>query len=159
LGTPTTVAVSGTVEEVERTHKQGKLVKVFVYSGPVDRRFFKDPDYVRLREFEDGLKKRALLGTYRDEDFLQQIENAIHNVANSFMAEQRAGVLGTVETEPKLISPIADLTTIMATHQRQWTIERLSDPSGIGEGNSIRDSVTRRLWPPSSTSWQSFVTG
>ena len=64
LGTPTGVAASGTVEELERLMNAGKPVMVYFSSAPVQLDSVDVAQYEQLKTFKAALGKRGLYSTY-----------------------------------------------------------------------------------------------
>jgi hypothetical protein len=79
LGEATQVALSGTVEEIERAHAAGKPVHVYFSTAPLPR----DVDveqFARLQDFRADLEKIGLLGAYASpEDLAYQVRQAIEH--------------------------------------------------------------------------------
>lgn len=73
LGSPTPEAVSGTVEEIERSVNSGKPVHLYFSTAPLPH----DVDNAQLkglRKFKDEIKKRGLLGEFDD---IRQLQHQI----------------------------------------------------------------------------------
>lgn len=77
LGTSTGVDVSGTAEEINRAVDMGKPVHVYFSDEPLSRDV--DEEQLRaLREFQEGLQERGILGRYSDpSDLVGQVIRAI----------------------------------------------------------------------------------
>jgi nucleoside 2-deoxyribosyltransferase len=71
LGTPTSEADSGTVEEIDRAYKAGKPVLLYFSSVPVVPQSIDQEQYARLTEFRDNVMKRALVDSFASLDELR----------------------------------------------------------------------------------------
>ncbi len=70
LGTPTSEAASGTVEEIERCIDAGKPVILYFSSKPVAMGSVDPEDYARLVEARDEFERRGLVSSFETEDEL-----------------------------------------------------------------------------------------
>lgn len=78
LGTPTKTHPSGSVEEIERLHEQGK--RVAILRNMVPREPSRDTAQVAsLKEYLDSIQDKALYREYRSLDELMAIVNSILN--------------------------------------------------------------------------------
>jgi hypothetical protein len=64
LGTPTGVAASGTVEEIDEHLSAGKRAMIYFSSSPVRPDSVADDQYAALRQFKDECRKRGLIEEY-----------------------------------------------------------------------------------------------
>jgi hypothetical protein len=70
LGTPTSEAESGTVDEIERCIDAGKPVILYFSSKPVALDSVDQDEYARLVRARDGFKQRGLVAFFETEDEL-----------------------------------------------------------------------------------------
>jgi hypothetical protein len=70
LGTPTSEAESGTVEEIERFIRDGKPVLIYFSQEPVVPSSIDAKEYERLDAFREGLKARGLFDGYSSQQEL-----------------------------------------------------------------------------------------
>jgi hypothetical protein len=70
LGTPTSEAESGTVEEIERCIRDGKPVLIYFSQEPVVASSIDATEYERLNTFREGLKARGLFDGYSSQQEL-----------------------------------------------------------------------------------------
>lgn len=66
LGTPTTEYSSGTVEEIEKHIKSGKLTMLYFSSSPVVLDSVDQNQYNELKQFKESCKARSLYESYDD---------------------------------------------------------------------------------------------
>jgi hypothetical protein len=66
LGSPTGVASSGTVEEVEEHLSRGKPAMIYFSSAPVRLDSVDEEQYRKLREFKENVRSRSLFAEYED---------------------------------------------------------------------------------------------
>ena len=90
LGSPTPNAVSGTVEEINRAHGQGKPVHIYFSRADLPRNV--DPDQLKaLNEFRSQIQKTALLGEFdNDTQLAAEIAKAIEFDLEKFAAPDSA---------------------------------------------------------------------
>lgn len=89
LGTPTARYISGTAEEIERSHLRGVKVHVHFSSMPIPRNV--DPDQLKaLNDFRDRMQSRGLLKSYASlGELSSQIRSLLdHDVRNLVTAER-----------------------------------------------------------------------
>jgi hypothetical protein len=86
LGTPTSEAVSGTVEEIERARSMGKRCMVYFRNESESQN---DPSqYKRLQEYKEKLKPKGLIDDYETlEDFTHKVFNHITSAINEIVKE------------------------------------------------------------------------
>lgn len=83
IGTPTGVAPSGTVEEIQEHVKAGKPALVYFSAAPVRPDSVDEDQYKRLREFRELCKKEGLIETYDDpNDFRQKFARHLAKTVN-----------------------------------------------------------------------------
>jgi hypothetical protein len=70
LGTPTSEADSGTVEEVERCIEMGKPVLLYFSSKPVHPDSVKPDEFARLKSAQQDFEKGGLVGRFESEEEL-----------------------------------------------------------------------------------------
>jgi hypothetical protein len=79
LGMVTEASVSGTAEEIQRSHKAGKPVHVWFSDEPIQRAASLT-DLRSLEEFKRTLQPLGLLGTYASpDDLAQKVRHAIES--------------------------------------------------------------------------------
>lgn len=72
IGTPTGVADSGTVEEIDQFVANGRPAMLYFSSRPVDPNRLDLKQYRKLRAFKDATYKKALTGEFQGGDELRQ---------------------------------------------------------------------------------------
>ena len=84
IGTPTGVAPSGTVEEIEKHVKAGKPAFVYFSIAPVRPDSVDEDQYKALGEFRELCKKKGLIQTYDDpNDFRQKFSRHLASTINT----------------------------------------------------------------------------
>jgi hypothetical protein len=73
LGTPTGVAESGTVEEIDQFVASGKTAMLYFSSRPIDPNKIDAKQHARLKTFKAETYKRALVGHFSSIEELQRI--------------------------------------------------------------------------------------
>jgi hypothetical protein len=137
LGTPTGVAVSGTVEEIERLRGMGKHVMVYFSSAPVPREH--NPEQLRLlNEYKRELLKGGLCFDFKDgEDLRRKLSHALATRMSVV-----SGVPGVARQEPPPSLPPLIIS-------RQWR-HTVYDPMRKGWRLAISESEpsekTLLLW-------------
>jgi hypothetical protein len=87
LGTPTGVADSGTVEEIERIHSQGKPVSLYFSNIATDPSLDLDQKR-RLDAFKQQILLKGFVGNYSSyEEFVGQIDHAINALGHDLAGE------------------------------------------------------------------------
>ena len=84
LGTPTGLAPSGTVEEIEEHIKADKPALIYFCTAPVAQATFDAEQYDALMAFKDSCKQRGLLETYDNaSEFREKVRRQISIVMNT----------------------------------------------------------------------------
>lgn len=84
LGTPTGLAPSGTVEEIEEHIKADKPVLIYFCTAPVAQATFDAEQYDALMAFKDSCKQRGLLETYDNAtEFREKVRRQISILMNT----------------------------------------------------------------------------
>ena len=87
LGTATSVAESGTAEEIERLHEAGRYVAVLRCRRPVDTSTVNADQLVRLDTYMSGLRDNGIVLDYSTDG---ELESAINNILASAVASDHA---------------------------------------------------------------------
>lgn len=81
LGSPTGVDVSGTVEEIKRTHKANKPVLLYFSKIPVDPESIDTTQLNSVRDFKKELYQQGLLDTYSSfDEFTEKFNRHLNDV-------------------------------------------------------------------------------
>jgi nucleoside 2-deoxyribosyltransferase len=90
LGTPTPEADSGTVEEIERAHNQGKKCIVYFSDKPVKPSGIDRKQKTRLEKFKKSLQSKALTDSYStSEDFKEKVLQHINATVSKIEREDK----------------------------------------------------------------------
>jgi hypothetical protein len=107
IGTPTTEAISGSVEEIERFVAAGKPVLLYFSSRPV-RPSSLDPDqYEELKHFRSKCEARGLIDHYTSEAELTEklSRHLTKTIERDFLAHRRlswrSAVTGGLKSRPR----------------------------------------------------------
>jgi hypothetical protein len=110
LGTPTTQAESGTVEEIERAHNEGKRCIVYFSDQAVSPSATDQKQYKRLQKYKDELNKKGLTNTYKTiEEFREKVFR--HITASVLQITREDRERRAAEQEAKLIEQALRLPT------------------------------------------------
>jgi hypothetical protein len=162
LGTPTGVAPSGTVEEIEEHVKAGKPAMIYFSNAPVRPDSVEEEQYKALKDFRKECQRRGLIETYENQtEFRNKFARHLATILNThsyfadskqnagasdfaeFVARQPARPNLTKEAQELLVEASRDATgqivllhyiggVMLQTHNRQFI-----------EGNNPR---SRALW-------------
>jgi len=128
LGTITGVDVSGTAEEIKKAADAGKPVHVYFSREDLPRDI--EPEQLQaLKDFQEGLQKRGLLGFYESPaDLADQIVRALeHDLETEAWSESAAA---TARSKPGG----ADL---------RWRHEHIKEPKGTDNKGTMKYRTTR----------------
>ncbi len=91
LGTETSVAPSGSVEEVKRLMARGARVLVYFSGMPVPQERLRDDQFQRLQAFKAEVQGAALLGSYSSlEDLRHQVQLHLTTVVAGLLQADRS---------------------------------------------------------------------
>lgn len=89
FGTPTSQAMSGTEEEIERSIAAKKRVMVYFSDRPIHPSDIDSGQYAQIREFADRFRKRGLYSSYGDlESFREHFRTHLALLMNDLCAAQ-----------------------------------------------------------------------
>jgi hypothetical protein len=116
LGTPTPEAESGTVEEIERAHNEGKRCIVYFSDREVSPSKTDQKQYKRLQRYKGALQAKGLTDNYRDlEEFkdkvFRHITSAVLEIAREDK-ERRAAEQEAKLTEQAIGFPVQAIPII-----------------------------------------------
>lgn len=126
IGSPTGVAVSGTVEEIQEHVSAGKPAMIYFSSTPVRLDSVDEEQYAKLNEFKQEMKKTGLvesydsLGEFRDK-FSRQLTQTI------IRAYPIATTTTSTTTTPP---PPLPVTLPMSDEAKELLAAAASDPTG-----------------------------
>jgi len=105
LGTPTGLAPSGTVEEIEEHIKADKPALIYFCTAPVAQATFDADQYDALMAFKDSCKQRGLLETYDNAtEFREKVRRQISIVMNTHRYFVSKLQLGAVADDIPLVA-------------------------------------------------------
>ncbi len=108
LGTPTSEAESGTVEEVERCIKAGKPVLLYFSSQPVVPGSVDTEQLDSLLRFHEDLEKRGLINTFAtDAELRHKVTTAVTRTIREKFAESLSTDLDSVVDDSSTAGPRA----------------------------------------------------
>jgi hypothetical protein len=125
IGSPTGVAVSGTVEEIREHLNAGKPAMIYFSSAPVRPDSVDEKQYAALKEFKQEIYKTGLvesydsLGEFRDK-FSRQLTQTII----------RAHPIATTTTTTTTPPPPPPATPAMSDEAKELLVAAASDPTG-----------------------------
>ena len=132
LGTPTSAAASGTVEEIERHVKAGKPAMVYFSSAPAALDTVDPTQYAALKEFREWCKSQGLIeffdhGLDLQTKLRRQLQIAVQkNPHLRNLLTQTGDKIGvpTVRTSPQ--DPLAELASSLTEEARQLLVEAVA---------------------------------
>jgi hypothetical protein len=130
IGSPTGVAKSGTVEEIEEHIRAGKPAMIYFSSAPVRPDSIDDNQYRLLREFKESMQKRGLYEEYENlsdfhTKFTRQLAQKIISRFPSAVERAGNGVALNFESQGPPQQPE------MGTSARDLLFEASKDPQGV----------------------------
>ena len=134
LGTPTGVAASGTVEEINEHLAAGKPVMIYFSSAPVRLDSVNAEQYERLRTFKEELRQKGLIDEY--EDLAEFREKFARHLAQTIIQQfTNDEYNGEVDQGPRrkprpALSESARNLLLEATQDHQGVIMRLDYADG-----------------------------
>lgn len=134
LGTPTSVAPSGTVEEIREFMDAGKPVMMYFSNAPVVPSSIDQAQYSALQEFKAWCQINGLVGTYDSVIALrEQLSRELALLVNTHSAFLRDAPLPTELSEDTFRaygSVVADSRDTLSSEAEGLLTEAAKDPSG-----------------------------
>jgi hypothetical protein len=130
LGTPTGVAPSGTVEEIEEHIKAGKPAMIYFSNAPVRLDSVDEEQYKALRDFRNECQRRGLIETYETQtDFRNKFARHLATTVNThpYFAGSEKTAVGLDFSELIARKPTRQSLTKEA---QELLLEASHDPSG-----------------------------
>jgi len=177
IGTPTGVAVSGTVEEIDRHLAAGKPVMLYFSSVPVVPESIDREQYDKLQEFKKSCRERGLVESYATRDeFWRKFTNQLAITLNQneyFMAATKESansrftvvpvpvqnsateVPGPSESIPRLSNEAKQLL-LAAAKDQQGNVIKVRTMSGLTVQAAGRNFVEDRN-PRTEARWEAAV--
>ena len=165
LGTPTGLAPSGTVEEIEEHIKADKPALIYFCTAPVAQATFDAEQYDALMEFKDSCKQRGLLETYDNAtEFREKVRRQISIVMNThryFVSKLQLGAVAddiplvasptsapslSKEAAELLLAAVAGDGTVLVTAWLGGSTVQVNETNFVEQGN-----------PRSRAVWESAV--
>lgn len=136
LGSPTGVAASGTVEEIEKHVAAGKPAMLYFSDAPVAPASLNPDQYAQLTEFKTWAMTQGLVATFEGADqFRDMLRRDIElNLRdNAYLAEQMAPVVppgfqrvSVSKEAARLLRLAADSQSTLVSHDRYLSGERVT---------------------------------
>ncbi len=157
LGTPTTQAESGTVEEIERAHNEGKRCIVYFSDQAVSPSATDQKQYKRLQKYKDELNKKGLTNTYKTiEEFREKVFR--HITASVLQitredrerraAEQEAKLIEQalrLPMQPVLTSPNFEISFKTLTEAQTSVKKLLESPFGVQDMEEVKEKEIAKV--------------
>lgn len=139
LGTPTSAAASGTVEEIQRHVKSGKPAMVYFSSAPASLDTVDPDQYAALKDFREWCKSQGLIEFFDHGLDLQtklrrhlQI-TILKNPLLQKLVEQSGGGIGTPKITGSAPNPVKQLADSLTEEARQLLREAV-----MGRGDILK---------------------
>jgi hypothetical protein len=146
LGSPTKEYVSGTVEEIERLHAQGKPVLIYFSVAKIDRSKLNDPEIQRLEEFKQSIKERGLYKQYSDVGQLVNLVNLhIGQVLDDVATPPATLAMEEAKRETSRDDWSGELRLIYRRAKKRWDVLRLANPSKIDDAREHLNIVSDEI--------------
>jgi hypothetical protein len=145
LGSPTGVAASGTVEEINEHLASGKPAMIYFSGVPVRVDSIDADQYERLRTFKEDLRSRGLVDEYEDltdfrTKFARQLAQRV--ISNFSRGEPDAEIdLTPAAEEVPALSEAARELLLEATHDAGGAITQIGTMGGMHVQTNRRDFV------------------
>lgn len=137
LGTPTSAAASGTVEEIQRHVKSGKPAMVYFSSAPASLDTVDPAQYAALKEFREWCKSQGLIeffdhGLDLQTKLRRQLQIAVlkNPHLQSLVGQSAAGV-GTPAISSSAPNPLRQLADSLTEEARQLLTEAVTGGGDI----------------------------
>jgi len=140
IGTPTEIAESGTVEEIEKFVKAGKPVMLYFSSKPVVPDSIDAKQYERLKSFREKCQKGGLVDQYAEISELREklSRHLIKAVRDLKPSDDMTVEIGSDEVPQNSLLVIKEeFNSFLRRYETEWVTERESEPYKINEGKDI----------------------
>jgi hypothetical protein len=102
VGSPTGIAESGTIEEIERFAEQGKPVMLYFSTVKQNPDEIEPDQLKRLREFKEKISKKALFAAFSSPvDFRDKLQQQIEIQVKALLSAQNSEAEGLDQTKPE----------------------------------------------------------
>jgi nucleoside 2-deoxyribosyltransferase len=157
LGTPTPQADSGTVEEIERAHNEGKRCIVYFSDKEAPPSGIDLKQYERLQKYQEELNKEGLTDTYKTiEEFREKV---FRHITASVLeitkedrerraAEQEAKSIEQalrLQTQPVLTSPNFEISFGTLTEAQTSVKKLLESPFGVQDMEEVKEKEIAKV--------------
>ncbi|HXY88120.1 MAG TPA: hypothetical protein VEG44_06745 [Candidatus Acidoferrales bacterium] len=140
IGTPTEIAESGTVEEIEKFVKAGKPVMLYFSSKPVVPDSIDPKQYERLKSFKEKCQKEGLVDQYAE---ISELREKLSRHLTKVVRDLKPSDDMTVETgsdevpQNSLLVIKEKFNSFLRRYEIEWATERESKPYNIDGGKDI----------------------
>lgn len=140
IGTPTEIAESGTVEEIEKFIKAGKPTMLYFSSRPVVLNSVDPEQYKRLQSFKEKCQTEGLVDQYVE---LSELREKLSRHLSKVVRDLKSNNDIRFERESDEISQNSLLmikeqfNSLLRRYETEWVTERESEPLSIDEGKYI----------------------
>lgn len=124
LGSPTGVAASGTVEEIEEHIRAGKPAMVYFSKAPVRLDSVDNDQYTAVKAFKELLKPQGLVEEY--EDLSEFRSKFARQLAQTVIRHFSSSVEPTIVADPNL-----DPIPVLGSSAQELLVEASGDPNGV----------------------------
>jgi len=130
IGSPTGVARSGTVEEIEEHLRAGKPAMIYFSSAPVRPDSIDEGQYSAVKEFKDSLRERGLFEEYESlSDFRTKLARQLAQKIISHFPTTSEAANNSTDIDSSGIMPVR--IPILGDSARELLIEASKDRQGV----------------------------
>lgn len=147
IGTATKTKVSGTVEELEEIHGEGKSVMIYIYDGLVDQKTASSDQFQALKGFREGLRSTGLLSHFDSlNDLEAKVRGHVALLANEFAAMlPQLDLGGRPDDKPPPDLKLSEqdwqivqrTASVVADHAKPWKVLSRSRSRSLTEAKSL----------------------
>ncbi|MGB8312802.1 MAG: hypothetical protein WCE81_13250 [Halobacteriota archaeon] len=140
IGTPTEIAESGTVEEIEKFVEADKPVMLYFSSKPVVLDSIDPKQYERLKSFKEKCQKEGLVDQYAE---ISELREKLSRHLTKVVRDLKPSDDMTVETgsdevpQNSLLVIKEKFNSFLRRYETEWVTERESEPYNINGGKDI----------------------
>ena len=140
IGTPTEIAESGTVEEIEKFINAGKPVMLYFSSKPVVLNNIDTGQYERLKSFKEKCQKEGLVEQYAEiSELSEKLNRHLTKVVRDLKPSDNMTVEAGFDEVPQnpLLVIKEKFDSFLRRYETEWVTERESKPYAIDGGKDI----------------------
>lgn len=147
IGTPTSSAASGTVEEINRIHAAGKPVMLYFSKRKPEQGMIDQEQWREVKSFRDECMQHGIIGSFTSRDDLKDaVSRHLVKLAERLVGSSAERTPESTSATTSGLVEVADsLRDTISWNEVDWRTEKESEPKSTDDGKEVLAQLGEHL--------------